>query len=83
MGRWKNMTYELKLGKRGYDVYNKLTGEKINNQPLSSQVLHGGFSPYVVLCRAGVNPSLVLSVGSFIIFHQLIIFHSLVHPRMT
>jgi len=31
------MTYELKLGKRGYDVYNKLTGEKINNQPLSSK----------------------------------------------
>ena len=31
------MTYEFKLGKQGYDVYNKTTGEKMNKNPLSSK----------------------------------------------
>tara|TARA_R100000773_G_scaffold42978_1_gene40816 strand:+ start:2199 stop:2399 length:201 start_codon:yes stop_codon:yes gene_type:complete len=31
------MTYEFRLGKRGYDVYNKTTGEKMNKKPLSSK----------------------------------------------
>ena len=31
------MTYEFKLGKQGYDVYNTQTGEKMNKTPLSSK----------------------------------------------
>ena len=31
------MTYNLRLGKKGYDVYNEKTGEKMNKTPLSSK----------------------------------------------
>ena len=31
------MIYELRLGKQGYDVYNKQTEEKMNKAPLSSK----------------------------------------------
>lgn len=33
----RRMKYELRLGKQGYDVFDKVTNQKFNKEPLSSK----------------------------------------------